>query len=140
MSRQVSAAALIEAASVSNAPPRTRVDRTLGLPVGLYIATAACYFGFLFVMSLALMEPRLAIPMAICFIFVAMFAGVVAKWVRMDPPNSSHALSWGRFQLQGISAHTGPVTARDAAAQVLVLPVLILFWGIAVAVLRSVIL
>jgi hypothetical protein len=138
MSRQVATATLIETASVSDALPRTRVDRTLGLPTGLYIATAACYFGFLLVLSLALMEPQLAIPMAICVIFVAMFGGVVAKWVRMDPPNSSQPLGWGRFQLDGIVTHTGRVTARDAMAQVLILPVLILLWGIAVTVMRAI--
>jgi hypothetical protein len=138
VSKQITAATLIETADVSEAPPRTRVERTFGLPTGLYVATVACYFGFLLVMSLALMEPRLMIPMAICVIFVAMFAGVNAKWVRMDPPNTAKALGWGRFQLDGIVTHTGRVTARDATAQVLILPVLILLWGIAVVVLRAI--
>jgi hypothetical protein len=131
---------LLKTATVSDTQPRARVDRTLGLPTGLYIATAACYFGFFFVMALALMEPQLAIPMAIFVVFMIVFGAVVAKWVRMDPPNSSHALSWGTFRFYGISTHTGPVAARDATAQVLILPALILFWGTAVAVLCSVLL
>jgi hypothetical protein len=137
VSRKIDRASLNKAAIVHEAPPESRVDRTMGLPTGLYIATAACYFGFLLVMSLALMEPGLAIPMAICVLFVAMFAGVVAKWVRMDPPNSASALSWAAFQRKGMAIQTGHIAARDAVAQVLTVPLMILLWGVFIAVLRA---
>jgi hypothetical protein len=135
VSKKIDRIALAEAAIVHANPPRNEVDRTLGLPTRLYVATAACYFGFLAIMSLALMELRLAIPMAICFIFVAMFAGAVAKWVRMDPPNSASALSWAAFQHRGIYINTGHIAARDAIAQVLTVPLMILGWGVFIAVL-----
>jgi hypothetical protein len=135
VSRKIDRAALNEAAIVHAALPPAGVDRTMGLPTRLYVATAACYFGFLAILSLALMEPGLAIPMAICFLFVAMFAGVVAKWVRMDPPNSASALSWAAFQRDGMFINTGHIAARDAVAQVLTVPLMILGWGVFIALL-----
>jgi hypothetical protein len=135
VSRKIDRTALNEAAIVRADPPRTGIDRTMGLPTRLYVATAACYFGFLLVLSLALMEPRLAIPMAICVLFVAMFAGVVAKWVRMDPPNSASALSWAAFQRKGMFINTGHIAARDAIAQVMTVPLMILLWGVFIALL-----
>lgn len=134
MSKRIARTVLSESAIITAAPPRSAIDRTFELPTRLYVLTAACYFGFLLVMSLALMEPGLAIPMAICVLFVAMFAGTAAKWARMDPPNPAKAMGWNQFQNRGIATYTGRVAAGDATVQVLILPVLILVWGVIIAV------
>jgi hypothetical protein len=88
-------------------------------------------------MALATMNPELVIPLAICALFLFVAFGVNAKWVRMNPVNSSKPLGWGRFSLEGIMTNTGRVSARDASAQVLVLPLLIVFWGLAVVTLKA---
>lgn len=137
MSKHLPAATLAQTATLTTTPPRTRIDRSFELPTGLYVVTALCYFGFLGVMSLALMEPQLAIPMAICAIIVAAFLGTPRKWATMKPDTAQQSLSWSRFKQAGIMTHTGPMKARDAAVQVLILPVLILVWGCVIALIRA---
>lgn len=60
-----------------------------------------------------------------------MFFAVPALWTRMGPSNPVGALSWQRFQREGIATLTGRLGARDAAAQVRILPALVFFWGLA---------
>ncbi len=106
------------------------VDRSFELPKALYIATAALYFGFLVVMGVGLATPGLIVPLAICAIFFAMFFAVPAVWTRMNPANPVATLSWQRFQRDGIATLTGRLRPREAAVQMLVLPVLVFLWGI----------
>ncbi len=108
----------------------TVVDRSFELPGALYGATVACYLGFIGIMALGFGAPALAIPLAIFVIAIAAGFIVPTIWVRMNPENDSRPLDWGRFSARGIQTFTGRVTAGQAAAQVLVLPVLILLWGI----------
>ncbi len=141
MSKRISAAELAPLAVVHGTPGQAALGqqtiRSFELPTGLYVATAACYFGFLAVLSLALMEPQLVIPMAICVVFVTMFFAVPRKWQTMAPDHPARNLSWSRFKQAGIMTHTGPMTARDAMAQVLILPVLILIWACVIALIRA---
>ena len=117
--------------------PRGDVDRTFQLPTALYAVTVACYLGFIAVLGLGLATPGLGIPMAIFALFIVAGFGVPALWVRMKPLAASKALGWDRFVHEGIATHTGRATARDASVQMLILPVLILCWGVAVLVLRA---
>lgn len=113
-----------------------QVDRTFELPTGLFAFTAAAYLGFLVVMSIGLMNPELAIPMVIFAIFILGFFGVPAVWIRMHPENKSRSLSWGRFLNEGIQINTGHMKAKDAMVQMLILPVLIFVWGVAIVAIR----
>lgn len=108
----------------------TTVDRTFEIPAALYGATVACYLGFIGVMALGFGAPALAIPMVIFTISIVAGFAVPLIWTRMSPESRSRPLDWGRFSARGIQTFTGRVTAGQAAAQVLVLPVLILLWGI----------
>lgn len=137
MSKLLPTATLIQTADLSAAPPRTRIERSFELPTGLYVVSASCYFGFLAVLALALMEPQLVIPMGICAVFVTMFFAVPRLWVTMRPEHPAQSLTWSRFKQRGIVTHTGPMTARDATVQVLILPVLILAWGCAIVLIRA---
>jgi hypothetical protein len=111
---------------------RQDVDRSFGLPPVLHIATFGLYFAFLTVMSLGLGSRELAVPLAICFIFLTMAAVVPAKWVTMKPVNRTPVQGWVDFVQDGINTHTGNMRAKDAVAQVLILPVLIFIWGVAI--------
>ena len=135
MAEKLNRQQVAELAIIHAEPPAPRVphevDRNFGLPTALYVLTACGYLGFLGVMTAAVGNPGLAIPMAIFVTFIVMAFGVCAQWVRMKPDNPTGALGWDRFQHEGIMTATGRLSASQATVQVLILPVLILFWGIA---------
>jgi hypothetical protein len=116
---------------------RTETDRSFELPTALYAITACGYLGFFGVMALGFGSPGLVLPMMIIVIFIAMFFGVPAQWVRMKPANPRRALGWDRFLREGIMTATGRLPARDAAIQVLILPLLILAWGMIVVTIAA---
>lgn len=110
-----------------------RVHRSFDLPTGLFGATVALYFAFLGVMAATFADKGLAIPMAIFSIYIVMAFGTPAMWVRMQPDHAAKPLTWSRFMSDGIETLTGRLDGKGAAAQVLMLPVLILAWGLIVA-------
>lgn len=124
-----------EAAKVRH---QVEADRNFGLPTALYGATVAGYLGFLVVVGSAFANPVLAIPMAIFVVFIVAGFGVPALWTRLAG-NTSEPLTMGEFEARGIMTNTGRLTARDATIQVLILPVLLVVWGLAVAVIAAVV-
>ncbi len=122
------------------APARNQVetDRNFGLPPVLYAATVACYLGFLAVVGAAFANPELAIPMVIFVVFIIAGFGVPTVWTRLRD-NRSAPQTLGEFQVHGIMTHTGRLAPRDATVQVLILPVLLVVWGIVVAVIAAVV-
>ena len=134
MSQTLSNKELSQVASVSEAPVLTKVNRNFGLPSGLYAATVGLYFGFLAIMTALFMNPELAIPMVLFAGVIIAGFGVCAIWATMKPENDTSPLSWGQFSSRGIQTLSGHLTAGEAAAQVLMLPALIVCWGLAVAV------
>jgi hypothetical protein len=113
------------------------VDRNFELPAALYVGTAAGYLGFVGLTALALGNPKLVIPMGIIVVFIAMFFGVNAMWMRMKPEHPQRLTPWSRFRRQGIMTAYGHSTAGAATVQVLILPVLILLWGLAVVTIAA---
>jgi len=118
--------------------PRHQVeaDRNFGLPTALYGATVAGYLGFLLVVGSAFANPVLAIPMAIFVVFIIAGFGVPAIWTRLAG-NTTEPQTLGEFEARGIQTATGRLAARDATIQVLILPVLLVVWGLAVAVIAA---
>jgi len=135
MSHHHATADLAQIATITASPAQTRVDRNFGLPTGLYVGTVVSYLAFLGMMSALFMTGELAIPMVIFTFFIVMAFGLCGLWTRMQPENSTAPLSWGQFSNRGIVTATGPLTAWEATAQVLLLPVLIVFWGVCIAVI-----
>ena len=121
MSQRKTGAQLHDAATVTTAPVVTRVDRTFGLPSALYAATVVLYLAFLGVMTSLFLNPETIIPLAICVGFVVIAFGLAGQWVRMEPQNDSHPLSWGQFANCGIQTLSGHLTAGQATVQVLLL-------------------
>jgi len=115
----------------------TAVDRNFELPAGLYAATAAGYLGFVGLTALAFGNPKLIIPFAIIAVFIAMFFGINAMWMRMKPDHPQQLTPWSRFRRQGIMTAHGRSTAGAATVQVLILPALILLWGLAVVTIAA---
>jgi hypothetical protein len=114
------------------------VDRNFGLPTALYGATVAGYLGFLVIVGSAFANPVLAIPMAIFVLFIIAGFGIPAIWTRLAG-NASAPQTLGEFETRGIMTNTGRLAPRDAAIQVLILPVLLVIWGLAVAVIAAVV-
>ena len=120
-----------DALPVIEARPHTEVDRTFELPTALFVATAAFYLSFIGVMAASFGNPGLLMPMAIILIFLGMFFAVPAAWARMKPEaNRSRPLRLHRFLEGGVQTQTGRLGAGEASVQVLILPALILVWGL----------
>jgi hypothetical protein len=122
----------------ADAAPPPAVDRSFGLPSALYGATVACYLGFLAVVGSAFANPVLAIPMAIFVLFIVAGFGVPALWARLAG-NTSEPLTLGEFEAKGIMTNTGRLAPKDATIQVLILPVLLVVWGLAVAAIAAIV-
>lgn len=134
-------ARVVEAPAAVAPRHQVEVDRNFELPRSLYAATVACYLGFLAIMAAAFMAPALAIPMVIFAFIIAAGFGVPTVWTRIKSnavdTNASRPMSTGKFLNQGIVTHTGRCAPRDAAVQVLILPVLVVLWGLAVVVIAA---
>ena len=131
MSRHLTRELVAEAAEVrSELLHPVTVDRTFEIPRALYFATAGCYLGFVGIMALGFASPGLVIPMTIFAFFIVAGFGIPAVWTRMQPDNPVGAMAWDRFRRSGIMTLTGRLTAGEAAAQMLVLPILIVLWAL----------
>jgi hypothetical protein len=130
--------ARIVAQPEATAPVRHQVeaDRNFGLPTALYGATVAGYLGFLLVVGSAFANPVLAIPMAIFVVFIIAGFGIPAIWTRLAG-NASEPQTLGEFEARGIQTATGRLAAKDATIQVLILPVLLVVWGLTLAVIAA---
>ena len=115
---------------------QVEADRNFGLPTTFYGATVGCYLGFLVIVGSAFANPALAIPMAIFVLFIVAGFGIPAVWTRLAG-NTSEPQTLGEFEARGIMTETGRLAARDATIQVLILPVLLVVWGLAVAVIAA---
>ena len=113
-------------------------DRNFGLPTALYGVTVGCYLGFLVIVGTAFANPVLAIPMAIFALFIVAAFGVPALWTRLAG-NTTAPQTLGEFERNGIMTSTGRLAPHAATIQVLILPVLLVVWGLAVAVIAAVV-
>lgn len=139
MSQHIAGADLADVAVVTAAPARTKVDRNFGLPTGLFMATVACYLAFIGVMAMLFVNPGLVIPLVLFAGFIIAAFGLAGWWAWMQPENDTKPLTWGQFSHRGVQTATGPLSAGQASVQVLILPVLILFWGLCIAVIAALI-
>ena len=129
--------AIIHEASALRLPHT--VDRNFELPGGLYVAMAALFFAAAGVMAFGFAAPGMLVPTGIIAVFIAMFFAVPALWMGMKPENPQRLTPWRRFRRDGIMTAYGHSTAGAATIQVLILPVLILLWGITVVTIAAVV-
>jgi len=125
-------ARFVEPAAVSSHPART-----FELPPRLYALTIGAYVGFVAIMAAGFGTGELWIPLAICLIIIAMGFGTPALWTSLKPENAEAALRWSEFRRRGIVTATGLTSATDATVQVMILPALILLWGVAVVIITA---
>lgn len=135
MSKHITPAQIDQVAGVVDNPHATTVDRTFELPTGLYAGTVGAYLAFIGLMALIFHNPELALPLVIITFFIFACFGVLSIWANMNPDTRSRSLGWYDFKRKGIQTLSGRLDASSAAVQVLILPVLILVWGLAIAVI-----
>ena len=142
MAERITRQLVAEKAFIHEAPALrllTTVDRNFELPARLYAAMAALFFAAAGVMAFGFASPGMVVPTGIIAVFIAMYFAVPAMWMRMKPEQPQRLTTWARFQRDGIMTTYGRTTARDATIQVLILPVLLLCWGIAVVTIAAVV-
>ena len=141
MAQKLNSAAMAQHADVHAAPPAEAgshvVDRSFGLPGALYATTVACYLVFMAITAAAFGNPELIIPMAIIVFLIFAGFGVPTQWTRLAPDVVAKAKGWTRFQRDGIKTLTGHNSAGEATVQVLILPVLLVVWGLAVVTIAA---
>ena len=117
--------------------PRACSDRGFELPTALYVATIGSYLAFLAIMAIGFQSRDMLLPMVIFVAYLAMLFGVPTLWVRMQPETATAPLTLAAFREHGIQTYTGHNGAGAAAVQVLLLPVMVLLWGVAVVVIAA---
>lgn len=102
----------------------------------LHVAVFGGFFVYLAIMWSAFADPGLAIPFAIFAFFIAAFFVVPAAWARIAAPTGP-VERWADFMRDGIDTGSGRLDATSAIAQVLIMPAMLILWGLAVAIIRA---
>jgi len=102
----------------------------------LHVAVFGGFFVYLGIMWSAFADPGLAIPFVIFAFFIAAFFVVPAMWARMAGATGTHE-SWADFLRDGIDTGSGRLSAGSAIAQVMIMPAMLILWGLAVAIIRA---
>ena len=118
--------------SVSN-----RATRTFDLHPALFAVTVGCYLAYLVVMAVTFMNDELVIPFAIFAITIVAGFLVPGLWARVAGPAVGRMQSWADFMSEGIDTYTGHLSGRSAAVQVLIMPVMLVGWGLIIAIIRA---
>ena len=127
-----------EIVSPPNRPDaRACTDQTFELPGGIYVAMALMFAGFVAVLGLSLRE-HLGVSLGVIFFFIGAFFAIPAIFTRTKVDGTgAKSLSFFDFAHRGIATATGRVRAGEATILVLLLPFVILCWGIAISVIAA---
>lgn len=113
-----------------------RAPHVFDLHPALHVAVFGGFAVYLAIMWAAFADPGLAIPFVIFGFFLAAFFVVPAQWARMAPDAGPRA-SWADFRREGLDTGSGHLTANAALAQVIIMPAMLILWGLAIAVIRA---
>lgn len=136
--RQTREQLLVQNEIVAAPAKRACHDQSFELPTIIYLAMASMFVGFVAVLSFAFRGGHMAVVYGVIFAFIAAFFAVPALFpaVARDQRRTK-PLTLFDFGHRGIATATGRATARDATILVLLLPFLILCFGIAVATIAA---
>ncbi len=118
---------------------RGEYGRTFDLHPALFALSCGAYLAYIGIMALAFGEANadLAIPLVIFALFIVAGFGTPALFARIAPPPAGEPPRWATFMHDGFECLTGHVSARGAMVQILIMPALILVWGIAIAIIAA---
>lgn len=111
-----------------------RAEHVFGLHPALHVATFAGFFAYLGIMWAAFAHAELVLPFAIFVVFLAAAFIVPASWAKVAPAKGP---SWQEFLRDGVVCATGPLAAGPAMVQVLIMPAMLLVWGVAIAIIAA---
>ena len=138
MSIHIPAEQLQDQAHVIAAPlRRNRGARPFDLHPAIHVAVAGAYLAFVGILAIAFMGPELVVPAAIFIVGVVALFLTPALWARVVPDEGLPLQSWSEFLREGVDTITGRLTAGQALAQILTLPVLVVGLAAAMAVIRA---
>jgi hypothetical protein len=140
MSIHVPAAAFAEAKPVAALVRRNRVPRTFDLHPAIFYGLLGTFVTFQVIMGIAFMTRELVVVFGICFAYLAMYFAVPAWWARVVPHKEGPRQSWAEFMREGIETGSGHLTGSAALAQIFTVPVLLVGWAVAVAVISALVL
>ncbi len=135
-SRQTPEALVARDELVAAPEGRSCEDQSFELPTGVYVAMAGMFTGFIAVLNIAF-SGHMGVSFAAIFFFVAAFFAIPVLFTRSAPDSRTSALEWYQFLERGIVTASGREKAGSAAVLVLILPFLILCFGIAIATIAA---
>lgn len=108
------------------------------MPPGIYLSMGLCFAVAITVLASAF-QSGIRVPYGIIVAFLVAFFAVPTIFVRTSRARGGNvkALGWFEFLDKGIVTATGRTSAGGATTLVLILPVLILLWAIAVATIAA---
>jgi hypothetical protein len=116
---------------------RGEYGRAFDLPPALHLMTVGIFLAYLAVLGTAFMTREMVVPIAICAVIVIASFLTPGLWVRVAGPTRGRKQNMADFMRDGFECMTGHVSGRAAVAQVLILPVLIFGWGVAIAIIAA---
>ena len=138
MSAHHSAEILEQKARIVAAPTarRNRHERAFDLHPGVHAMVIGSWFAFVGILAAAFMSPDLAIPVGICFLGVASLFITPGLWAKVKGDDGLPRQSWSEFLEEGVQTYTGHLAAKDALAQIMTLPLLLVGLAVVMAVIK----
>jgi hypothetical protein len=108
-------------------------QRGFEIPPRLWVGMVACYGVFLSALLVATGGGESTLNIAISAFYMVMFFGLVKLLVQHGPKQARSPLDGQARTLQTLY---GPLKEREVAAQMLVVPLCVAFFGVAILVIR----
>jgi predicted exporter len=130
MNMPIHAQAFADAQPVAQPLRRNRGEHVFDLHPALHGAVFGGFFAYLGLMWAAFGEKQLAIPFAIFAVFLAAAFIVPGWWARIVPEQGGPKPNWAEFRNEGLVCETGRQSAGGAMVQVLIMPAVLIGWGL----------
>lgn len=111
--------------------------RPFDLHPAVHAMAIGAWLAFVGILCATFMGPDLVLPAAIFLVGVAALFVTPGLWARVAADDGRRKQSWAEFRAEGVTCHTGHLTAGEAMAQILVLPGLIIGLAVFFAVLKA---
>jgi hypothetical protein len=114
-------------------------DQSFEVPTEIYIAMGLMFAGFIGVLAFAF-RSNMSVSYGVIFAFLTAYFAIPALFPRVGRGlNRTKALDWPVFREKGIETATGHSTSVEATILILLLPFLILCFGISVTIIAAVV-
>jgi hypothetical protein len=142
MSNHIPAARIEAKARIVSAPAARPVRNNRGARVfdihpGVHLITIGAYAAFAGILLAAFTAPAMIVPAAIVVISIAALFLTPALWAGVVPGDGLRKQSWAEFMHEGVECLTGKLTAGQALAQILTLPLLVVGLALAMAIIKA---